>query len=56
MIVDSSTTNSRSNATFTLNATSAGEYALAIVKVVKDGLTFDPDGSNVLSGVINIAP
>ena len=55
-IVDSSATNSRSKATFTLNATSAGEYALAIVKVVKGGFTFDPDGSNVLTGIIVIAP
>lgn len=49
-------TNSRAIAKFTLNATDAGQYALTIVEVIKGGLTFDAEGSNVLTGSVDISP
>ena len=51
-----SATNSRSKATFSQTAVGPGEHILTIVEVVKDGFSFDPDSSNVLTGSIVITP
>lgn len=56
MVDDYSETNSRSRAKFTRTATGPGDYVLTIVEVVKDGFTFDPENSNVLTGVITVKP
>lgn len=53
---DYSTSNKHSLAKFFLIPDTAGEYILTVISVSKDGLTFDPDSSNVLSGIIVIAP
>lgn len=45
-------TGRRSIATFFLNADQAGLYTLKIVGVVNNGSTFDPQNSNVLTGMI----
>ncbi len=45
----------RGRAAFILPANTPGSYKLSIIEVTKAGYTFDPDNSNVLEGVINIA-
>lgn len=49
-------TRKRTRAKFTLVPTMSGLYKLTIVKVTKAGHTFDPDNSNVLDGLIEVAP
>jgi hypothetical protein len=48
-------TGKRAIASFSLNADEAGLYTLKVVGVVNDGYTFDPENSNVLTGMIDIA-
>lgn len=53
-IDDVAITGKRSIAKFFLNADQAGLYTLKIVGMVNDGYTFDPENSNVLTGMIEI--
>ena len=50
------TIGNRMRANFALVAKTAGSYELRVVEVTRTGHTFDPDNSNVLSDVIDIAP
>jgi hypothetical protein len=47
---------SNARAYFAHEADATGQYALTVIEVIKAGHTFDPDGSNVLDGMINITP
>jgi len=49
-------TNKRSRATLLLQAVQSGDYILRVTEITRGGSTFDPEGSNVLSGMIYIAP
>ena len=42
-------------AKFTLPASGTGIYTLKIVEVTKEGSSFDPQNSNVMTGIIDIA-
>ncbi len=56
-IVDQhSKTNSKFRAVFPLPASDAGIYTLKIVEVTKESYSFDPQSSNVLTGMIDITP
>lgn len=46
----------RLRAKFTLQAKTPGLFALTTVEVTKNGVSFDPDNSNVLTGMIAISP
>ena len=47
---------SQLRAKFTLPASSVGIYTLKIIEVTKEGYSFDPQNSNVMTGIIDIAP
>jgi PKD repeat protein len=47
---------SNARAYFAHEANTAGGYTLRVVDVTTETHTFDPDGSNALEGIINIAP
>lgn len=49
-------TGTKLRANFSLKARTAGTYKLTVVEVTKAEQTFDPDNSNVLTGMIEITP
>ena len=55
-IAQDAETRTRGRARYAIKAGAAGTYRLMVSDMFKAGYSFDPDSSNVLSGMIDIAP